>query len=468
MAGAPVGIVGSFAANRPYLSIGVLVIGLVALAVIGARAAPQNAALIADFAIATTLVIAAPMALAALVPDRGPLRYVSATALIAVLGAVAALDPSAAPFGIAISRVAIIAALILFLFFWALAPHAQNVARLGLLAPFASTLGATGTAGYFAAEAMLPTVEAAIALALAVSLGVGAGVNVAAHFAKRFAAGADQRIAAVAGGHGAVAFSAYSLILVAAFFVVYSDALNFGAIDWPVVLGGVTAAAVAMATALVSVAGGLSLSTVSEQVAADENRRAQWFARIWRPVRLALPTSTAAGATAIVGILTVIAGFEVGVVDPMRLAVFVVLVWVAAAIAFVSVRTATLVAVLLLFSSILAEYALSVLSAPRPDPTERFAGLTLAAAALGAMTESWRDAGEAWRNARDVVQHALSDGLRRYLFIVGVGAAALFASGQVFDWAGALAVAIYFLATTLFALLAAPAMMTALSAQFRH
>ena len=56
---APVGIVGTFAANRPYLSVGVLISGLAAMAVIAARQVGAGV-LISGFATNAALMLALP------------------------------------------------------------------------------------------------------------------------------------------------------------------------------------------------------------------------------------------------------------------------------------------------------------------------------------------------------------------------------------------------------------------------
>ena len=170
---------------------------------------------------------------------------------------------------------------------------------------------------------------------------------------------------------------------------------------------------------------------------------------------------------AIFGIIFVVAAFEVGIIAPVRFIVFILLLCIAAALSFVSVRTSTLIALNLAVSAVLADYALAVFAVPAPSIEDRFAALTLAAVALGALTVSWRDAGDTWRNARDIVENALSDGLRRYLFIVGAGASSLFVTMHVLEWQGAVSTIIYFLTASLIALIIAPAAMTAMSAQLR-
>ncbi len=468
---APVGLVGAFVAERPYLSIGVLAPGLAALAIVGARQAGAGAGeTIALLALAAAALLIAPMAIAALAP-RGGIALGGFTMLVAAVAfALVALDAGMikAPIGVSPPpRTIVIAAFGYFAFLVALAPLARNVTRLGVLASFGAVLGVAGAAGYLALEGYLGGPSGAVAVSLALTLGVGTGVNVAADFSNFFTEGDNRRRAAAAAGHSAVAPSAFALMALVIFFLVRSFTIDAGSIDWRLVWAGFTVSAAAVGTGLVAVVGGLVLSDINERAALDENRRRQWFSARWRPLRLALPTTTAVAAIAIAAIFVVIAAFEVGVVAPIRFAVFMLLLCVAAALSFVSVRTSTLIAVILTASAILADYVIAIVGVAAPTTEDRFAALTLGAVALGALTVSWRDAGETWRNARDIVENALSDGLRRYLFIVGAGAASLFVTMYALQWSGALPTIIYFLAVALIGLILAPPAMTAMSARLR-
>ena len=468
---APVGLVGAFAANRPYLSLGLIAPALIALAVVGARQAGAGAgAAIADLAAVAAGVLIAPMMLASATPQQGVARYLFIALVVLAAAALVALDAGwiVAPGAALTPPTALtLAAFGLYVFLVALAPLAQNVTRLSLPASFAAVLGVAGAAGYLAMEGMLGGADGAIAAAFGLALGVGVGVNIAADFAKFFAAGENRKRAAAAAGHGAVALSVFYLLASSSFFALHSFETNFGAVDWAIVWAGITVVAASLATVLAAVTGGLALARASEQVAVDENRRRRWFSMRWRPVRLMLPATTATATVAIAAILVVIALFEVGLAAPMRFGAFIAAIWIAGGVAFVSLRTSALIALLLAASAVLANFVVAVVGAPAASETDQLAALTLLAAALGAMTVSWRDAGESWRNARDVVEHALNDGLRRFLFLVGAGAAGLYASVLVFDWAGGVAAVIYFLTAALIALALAPAAMTAMSAQFR-
>lgn len=465
---APVGIVGAFAANRPYLSIGILISGLVAMAVIAARQAGAGE-IISGFIINAALMLALPMTLASVLPRKKTQRLIY-VAIVLVLF-VAAIAGAMRTDGVSLflpSIQTLLVGLALFIYLSALSPLSLNVSRLGILTPFAAILGAGGACGYLALHDLLGTTYGSMAAGVALAMGVGTGINVAADFTTLFAAGEARKHAAAAAGHRAVAPTVFSLLAIASFMAIYSHGENFGAIDPGVVWAGITVGSGAMITALVAVTGGISLSPIGEQTALDENRRRQWFSAHWRPVRLALPASTATATVAIAGILLVIALFENGVDKPVKLAAFIILTWIGAGIAFVSIRTSLLIALLLLVSAILADYALGVIGTGVIGFGEKLAALTLTAVALGHMTVSWRDASGQWYNARDIVENALSDGLRRFLFITGPGAVSLYIAQRSFAWQGAEGAIIYFLSVSLIALALAPPAMTAMSARIHH
>ncbi|NOX95700.1 MAG: hypothetical protein GXP04_11590, partial [Alphaproteobacteria bacterium] len=274
--------------------------------------------------------------------------------------------------------------------------------------------------------------------------------------------------AAAAAGHAALAPIMFGVLAVAALFLVQTVNVNFGAIEWRVVWAGLTAVMAAAVAAMLAVTGSLSRENVSELAAVDENRRCQWFAAAWRPVRELLPATTAMAMTAIAGVFAVVALFEVGFAAPVSTLSFFVLIAIASAVSFVSLRTSILIVALLGFGVMAAGYLYAVMGMPLPALPERLVALTLCAVALGNLTISWRDAGDRWQSARDIAENALSDGLRRFLFMVGVGAVSLFVSSQTFQWRAGEEAAQYLLATGFFSLLLAPPMMIAMSARTRR
>lgn len=464
----PVGIIGAFAAERPTLAVSIIFAGMFALAVVGGRQLdPGAAGDILSYVSMALYVLAAPIALIAAQPRRAVARVLFL--VLVTLGAVAlaaASWKSAAP-TLPIPDASItLSAFAVFAFLAILSPLGFNVARLGVAAAPAATLGAGGGAGYLALSSLWGSQQGAVAVALALALGMGVGVSVSANFTNYFTEGANRRRAAAAAGHGAVAISAYSLIVTAAYFIVQTFDSNFGAVDWRIVWAGVTASAAALIAALVTTTAGLAKAPISEQAAVDENYRRVWFSATWRPIRAVLPSTTAGAVSAIALVMVVVAMFEAGFKAPVSISLFLLFVWLAAIVSFVSIRTSVLIVLLVAISAVLADYAYAVLGAAPPALATRLGGLAFCAVAVAHMTVSWRDASEIWRNARDIAEHALNDGLRRYLFLVAGGAAALYVSAISFEWPAGIPMIVYFLTTALISLALAPALMIALSARF--
>ena len=290
------------------------------------------------------------------------------------------------------------------------------------------------------------------------------GVGVGADFSMNFAKGAALRQASARGGHAAVAPAVFSVLAVCAFLIVHGWEANYGAMDWPALWGGASAVLFAVTASLIAGTAGLALSAPSEQAAVDENNRRAWFTAAWRPLRAALPVTSALAGLAIIGVFAVVALFEIGLSKTVSLFTFLAIIWASAALVFVSLRTSLLIVGLLLASAIFADYAYGLFGAAAPSLLERLSALTLTAIALGQLTVSWRNAGDIWRNARDVAQNAMSDGLRRYLLTFSAGAVALAVAAYGFDWPSGYGAAAYFVSTGALSLLFAPIMMTALSA----
>ncbi|GJL94531.1 MAG: hypothetical protein DHS20C05_09360 [Hyphococcus sp.] len=472
MADAPAGLIGNFAANRPILAVSALVAGLMALSAIGLRnTGPDGFRLLLYYIFNAFYVVAAPLALVAIQPKRIFPRILFFM-LIGLAGAglmAAALNMVAMPVPFAPPPFETTLAAFLFLFFLAaMSPLALNVARLSIAASVAAIFGVIGAAGYHAAEGLWGTSQSAMAAALALALGVGAGTGIGADFAKNFTEGASQRRASATAGHSAIALSAYFLLCVFSFFAVQTFSVNFGAIEWRFLWAGVSMAAASVTAVLFIVVGALSLAPAGEQIAVDENHRRQWFAMSWRPIRAILPPTSAGAGAAIAGVVAIVALFEAGLSTPISLAVLFLLIGVSAAIAFVSLTASILIVSVLGVSAVFTGYVFAIFSIELPALPERLAALTLCAAALGALTVSWRDARDVWRNARDIAENAMNDGARRFLFLLGAGGASLFVSAKSFDWAGGIGSLTYFIMLGFFSLLLAPIMITAMSARTRR
>lgn len=453
---------------------------MTALCVVGVRGAgdgslggaehgsAEYAGLISSYLLNGLYVLGVPLALAAAAPRRtGPRFLIVALFALAAGGLFFAADRGLSlSFYLFAPPKALTAAAISFLaVLLAIEPFFNGAYRLGLAAPFAALLGVAGAAGLLALEGLLHTPQSAAALSVALAAGVVGGVGVGADYAGHFARGASTPTAAARGGHAGLAPAMFAILAVCVFFALHSWDANFGAVEWPVLWSAAAAVLLASLVSLIAVAAALSVSQQSEQVAVDENRRREWFAAAWSPMRRVLPAQTALAGTAIAGVLAVVALFEAGLAAPVNFLVFLGGVWAAAALTFVSLRTSLLIAGLLFASAIFADYGYALFGAEGPGPLARFTALTLAAIALAQLTVSWRDAGDVWRNARDVAQNAMAGGLRRFLLALGAGAASLAVAAHSFAWTEGFEAAAYFLAAGAVSLILSPVMMIALSAR---
>ena len=469
MSGESSGFLGKAAADRPWLATALIALGMTAFCVVGVRRTESaaDASLIFGFVLSALYALGAPIALAAAAPRKPALRIAFFVLTLLILAGVAAAADQPSPLSPYISAPPAVLTLSVMVFFavlMALAPFFNGGFRFGLIAPFASVLGAAGAAGALAMEGLLDSPSSAAALAIALAAGIGVGVGVGADFSMNFAKGAAPRQASAHSGHAAVAPAVFSVLAVCAFLIVHGWEANYGAMDWPALWGGASAVLFAVTASLIAGTAGLSLSAPSEQAAVDENNRRVWFTAAWRPLRAALPVTSALAGLAIIGVFAVVALFEIGLSKPVSLFTFLAIIWASAALVFVSLRTSLLIVGLLLASAIFADYAYGLFGAAAPSLLERLSALTLTAIALGQLTVSWRNAGDVWRNARDVAQNAMSDGLRRYLLTFSAGAVALAVAAYGFDWPSGYGAAAYFVSTGALSLLFAPIMMTALSA----
>lgn len=477
MSGAPTGFLGKLSAERPVLVASVLALGLAALCILGVRhsADPHSTVLIVKFLAAAAAIVCAPLALAALTPEKLLLRILFLAVVIAAGAGLVAFAFGAIDMGGqggveggAPPRAATGAGFGFFVFLAALAPLTRSTLRLGLAGPAAAMAGVAGGIGYFALENLLVSPFSGAAAAIALTGGVCVGVGVGADFAQHFARGLAPKAAAAAAGHAAVAPAAFSVLAAAICMLVVTYNMNFGAVEWRVLAAAGASALLGAATALIVATGVLSLFKPSEQVAVDENRRRQRFVESWRPFRKRIPATTAAAASAICGVLMLVAAFEAGVPEAASLAAFLFLILVAAGLTFVSVRASIMIAAILFLSTVFTGFAYDVFGLAPPATPERFAALTLSAIALSQLTVSWRNAGDIWRNARDIAQNAMSDGLRRFAIAYGAGGAATVACAYAFSWEGGVGAAAYFAIHAGIGLFLAPFLMVALSAQFQR
>jgi len=467
------GIIATLASRRPLLSTTMAAFALTALAVAGVRnsgASLGDRTLITSFIFNAFVIIGAPAMVAAVAPRALAPRVFAlglATAVVVLLVMNNDRHWFTPGFADLPGTPALLAALGLMFYFAALAPVIGGSMALSVAGPFAAILGAAGAAGFFAMEGVLGTPGGGAALGLGLGMGAALGASIGADHARYFAAGAHTKHAAAGAAHEAIAPVMFSIMVMVAVFAVQSLSANFGALDWPMVTAAFIVAVATGVTVLFAVSGSLADARLSEVTATNENLRRRWFIRAWRPARMALPASTAFAVSAIAGIFAAIAFFESALPAPLSYLFFLVLIWAAAAIIFVSLRTSLLILALLMMSGLLSNLVFDIVGLVRPAMLESLAAFALTAVALGQLTVSWRDAGGQWRNARDIAENAMSDGLQRYLVTLGYGAAALFTAEISGAWSGGGAAAVYFICAASINLVLGPAFMTAMSARYQ-
>ncbi|WP_411817759.1 hypothetical protein [Hyphococcus sp. DH-69] len=469
MSGAPSGFFGKLSAERPILLGGVVGLGLVVLAVMGMRHQGDAAGvdlLLLRNAMSALIAIFVPLALAALTPRKPILQgtYVAVVVIAGGLLSAYAMGAFGAPIEF-LQPLIFAAGLGLFVFLSALMPILRNLLRLGFVGPLASIVGIIGAIGFLALVDLLQVSFAAPLLTLYLVGGLCVGMSVAAEFAQLFAKGYSARGAAGAAGHAALAPGSFCILSTLAYGIVMSLELNLGELDLQTIAFISIATVLVAAMSLICSTGALALLRHTEQVAVDENYRRQRFAESWRPMRRLLPGSTAIAGSAIIGVLVVVSGFETGIADPLSFFLFIGLIMIASGAAFVSVRTSSLIAIMLFVSAIFAALAYQAIGIELPTLQDRLLAQTLAGMSFAQITVSWRNAGDIWRNARDITQNAMSDGLRRFVFLASVSVSALIVSSIAMSWPNGLALVSYFAVIVAIGLIISPILMVALSAQ---
>ena len=464
------GIFAGLVANRPLLTILVLAFGCVALAVVGARnGVPADASKLILFMGAALVILAVPSIFYSVLPRLTLYRYGALIVFIGLCaGVIYGIDRNVfaewGPSSDVTSFVYLTG--FLGLYFFALSPVIGRTP--GVFAGLGAILGGSAAGGYLVMEGLLSTEIGAAVLTFAVAAGVMVGAGVNAEHAKAFSLGRRRRDAAATAAHEALAPTAFAILVALILFSVQSYIGNFGLVDTRLLTGVFVSTVLTTLIGLLVCAGALSAISITDQVAFDENMRGRRFTKQWRGVRTVLPAPTAFAITGIAGDFGVLSLFEAPLAPALPLAAFFIAVWVAAGLVFVSIRTSLLVVVLLLLGNLGALLLYRWTGVTAPMILEVLVALGLSALALGQLTIGWRNAGEHWRDARDIAQHAMSDGMQRYLATLGFGAATLYCSAFSGLWSGGASAGTFFIIVASLTLFLAPAFMTALSARYQH
>ena len=364
------GTIGALAANRPLLISVVFAFGLTALSVTGFMRAPSAAA-VSNFAINAFFALAAPAIIARFAPSAMINRLVYVFVIGALLLVGSTYAPAISPQVLSViapSTGAVQVACVLMIWFVLLRPVIGDVVGLGVAAPIAAVLGAFGASGFLALEAAQgeDVIGAIASLSLALSCLVGVGV--AADFAQAFARGGDAHNAAGVAAYNATSAAVYATLITLG---VFASGLMPGAetISWNFrsIVYGAAGVALAVTTTLLVTAAALSLSRVSEQTAVSENHRRQHVRRLWRPLRQALPPSSALAFVAILLILTVVGLFTA--YEPITTVKLTLLFAssIFAALTFVSLRTGIYLFINLLASMVAVQWFYEVAGFETPN-----------------------------------------------------------------------------------------------------
>lgn len=463
-----VGVLGEFAAGRPVLTTCVLAFGLMALAATGYRNAPAFFVPVSySFLAALGVMVVVPAAIASLAPRNFWLRlfYSSVTAgLILATRRVAiqsGYEPASFRFDIALAGAAA-ATLALALG----APLWRGSLRLALVGLFAVILGATGGLSVIAiaAERTSAVHAAGAALGLAAAVCAAFSVHLASGYSSAFALGASGADAAGRAAHAVAAPALFALALGAV-------ALGLGAflVDASAQMAavvGIGALGASLAAAIFMGASALSLKAPNEGIALDENRRRAAMRPFLQGVRAIAPPSSSIAVSAIFLIATVAAGFDTASVATVAEIAVIAATFAAALVAFVSVRTALLLVLMLIIATRLAAWAADWIVGAAPGENIRVIAAALAAVLLSRLALAWRDNRNPRRKAIDVTQRALADALFGYGAASILAVAALASAGAAGLWDAGAQASLFAALVAAIGAVTAPALMTAMSALF--
>jgi len=226
------------------------------------------------------------------------------------------------------------------------------------------------------------------------------------------------------------------------------------------------AAAFCLAAPLFLLPGALSLKAKTEMTAVVENRRRASLRPFLSAIRGLLPPSSAIAASAIILIGAVVAAFETGIPASVGEIALISAIAVFAALVFVSLRTALMIATLAAIAGRLASWGLDLAGVAPPTEIARVTATALAACLSAQLFLAWRDRRNPRRKTREVVQMALADSLFAYVASSTLAVASLVASDVAGVWSQGVEAAFYAAALSIIGLFAGPPLMTAIGALF--
>ena len=465
------GLIGGMAAGRPLLSGAVIAFAAAALASVAWRGAPAaDADLSIAYLAALAFLTAVPATIAAAAPKNFWLRAIYAGILAGLFLALRrVLEQSGLDIPLIDEGFALVGAAILVFLLALGAPLWRAAAGFSLIGIAAVVLGAAAGLSILRIETGgVGDVETAnAALALAGALGAALAVQMAATFSRSFAEGGDNFTAAAEAARQAAAPALFALAVGVSAIALAAFA---GGAKLPEILSVARVAAGAGAFCLAApiflLAGALSLKAKTEMTAVVENRRREGLQPMLSAIRNVLPPSSAIAASAILLIAAVVAAFETETPASVGEIALVSAVAVFSALAFVSLRTALMTALLVAVAGRLASWGYDLAAAAPPSETARVTASALAACLSAQLFLAWRDRRNPRRKTREVVRMALADSLFAYVAASLLAVAALGSSDVAGVWSEGAEAAAYAGVLAVIGLFAGPPLMTAIGALF--
>lgn len=465
------GLIGGIAAGRPLLSGAVIAFAAAAIVSVAYRgASAAHADMSIAYLAALAFLIGAPAAIAALAPKNFWLRAIYAGIIAGMFLALRRLlGQSEFDLPLIDVSLALIAAAGVTFILSLGAPLWRAAAGFSLIGLAATILGASAGLAIVAIETNREGVveTAGAAIALAVGLGAALAVQIGAAFPRSFAEGGDNFTAAAAAARYAAAPALFSGAIGASAMALaaFADGSEFQAV---LAASRVAAGAVAfcLAAPLFLLPGALSLKAKTEMTAVVENRRRASLRPFLSAIRGLLPPSSAIAASAIILIVAVVAAFETRIPASVGEIALISAIAVFAAVVFVSLRTALMIATLAAIAGRLASWGLDLAGVAPPTEIARVTATALAACLSAQLFLAWRDRRNPRRKTREVAQMALADSLFAYVASSTLAVASLAASDIAGVWSEGVEAALYTAALAIIGLFAGPPLMTAIGALF--
>ncbi len=283
-------------------------------------------------------------------------------------------------------------------------------------------------------------------------------------YAAAFTQGAEGREAAGVAAQNAAAPGLFALAI--STFALAAGAFAVEASPQTAAIVGAGALAVSIMTAIVMGAGALSLKHASETTALEENRRRADLRPFLKAFRALCPPSSAIAASAILLIATIIAGFDATSAATIAEVAVIIAAFAVALVVFVSVRAALLLVRMVIVASRLTVWGAERFTADAPSENVRVIAAALAAVLLSRLALAWRDNRNPRRKSLEVSERALAEGYFSFVAASVLAVAALAAAEAAGLWDAGAEAALFTAAIAATGALAAPALMTAMSAVF--